>query len=135
MKTAAECCKSSNLQLQIGSFENLQLYFSLSCSFSCNDLYSSFTLPLFVILMTIGKARYIFRRIINLFPIYYLWVFFDETKVLHALLWDLEFSWNWGKKWVPMYTTALAKFSTIVQPLPIFRKLLLVTPICKIAHI
>ena len=27
-----------------------------------------------------------------------------------------------------MYTTVLAKFSTIVQPLPTFRKLLLVTP-------
>ena len=51
--------------------------------------------------------------------------FLEEIKVLHALLWDLEISRNWGKKWIPTYTTAVAYFSTIVQPFPIFRKLLI----------
>ena len=50
--------------------------------------------------------------------------FFEEIKVLHALLWDLKFSRNWGKKWAPTNTTAGASFWTIAQSFPVFRKLL-----------
>ena len=35
---------------------------------------------------------------------------------------------NWGKKWGPTNTTVGAYISTIVQPYPIFRKLLAIIP-------
>ena len=54
--------------------------------------------------------------------------FFEEIKVLDALLWDLKFSRNWGKKWAPTNTTAGASFSTTTQPFPVFRKLLAIIP-------
>ena len=46
-------CKSSSLQLEIGNFRNLWLYFSLSGSFLCTDHYSDFALTFLVILMVI----------------------------------------------------------------------------------
>ena len=54
--------------------------------------------------------------------------FFEEIKVLHALLCDLQFCRNWGEKRAPTDTTVGAYFSTIVQPFPIFRKLLAIIP-------
>ena len=53
--------------------------------------------------------------------------FFEEIK-LYALLWDLEFSRNYRKKWVPMYTRVVAYWTAIAQPFPIFRKLLAIIP-------
>ena len=44
VKTTAEDCENPDLQLQTGSFRNLQLYFSLSGSFLlCSDYYFNFT--------------------------------------------------------------------------------------------
>ena len=54
--------------------------------------------------------------------------FFKQIKVLHALLWDLKFSTNWGKKWAPTNITNGLHFSTIAQPFPIFKKLLAIIP-------
>ena len=50
--------------------------------------------------------------------------FSEEITLLYALLWDLEFSRNWGKKWVPTNTTVVTYFTTTAQPFLIFRKLL-----------
>ena len=56
---------------------------------------------------------------------------FSKEIKLYALQWDLEFSRNCGKKWVPTYTTVVAYLTTIDQPFPIFRKLLTIIPSMK----
>ena len=53
--------------------------------------------------------------------------FSEEITLLYALLWDLEFSRNWWKKWVPTYTIVVAYFTTTTQPFLISRKLLAIT--------
>ena len=47
-----------------------------------------------------------------------------------------EFSRNWGKKWVPRYTTFLAYLTTVAQPFPILWKILaIVTNINNHPHL
>ena len=57
-------------------------------------------------------------------------VFFrgNQGTTCIIMVWDLEFSRNWGKKWVPTYTRVVACFSTKVQLFPIFKKFLAVIP-------
>ena len=115
MKSTAEDCKNPNLQSQIRSFTNVLLIFHFLVLF-CALIPTLKTL--LVILMAIGNTRYIFHRIINPFPF---------NCACYILLWDLEFSWNFGKKWVPTYTTVVAYLTTIAQTF-IFRKLLAIIP-------
>ena len=96
--------------------------------FLCINHYSNFIIALLVILMAISDTRYIFRGIINPSSNLIGACFFEEIKVIHALLWDLKFSWNWGKKWALTNTTVGAYFSTIAQPFSFFRKLLAIIP-------
>ena len=111
----------------------LEVLVILSCIFHspilflCIDHYSNFKFSLLVILMAIGDTRHFLRNYQSLSNLIGE-CFSEEIKVLHALLWDLQFSRNWGKKWAPTDTAVGAYFSDMAQPFLIFRKLLVIIP-------
>ena len=116
--------KNPNLYLKNEIFRNLQLNFLFFGSYLCTNHYLNFSFTLLVILINIVDTRQIFRRFINLsLVVDTCFFFFEECKVLHALLGGPDFSKNWGNRWVPTYTTVVAYFSTTDQLFLIFKML------------
>ena len=122
MKTTAEDCESPCLQVDVSRISrNLWMCFSLSRS--SIKYYFNFTVKFLVILMAVSYTRQNVLRIIN-----FRCVIFWRNQVLHVLLWVLEFSMDWRKKWVPSCTAVVVYIATTVQPIFIFRKVLVINP-------